>query len=299
LGLLLFLALVGLGFVFWNQLTQEPPLDQVNVVIDGDPVIIASWQPKPARVLVVTIPANFAVSAVRSLGKYPLRSLWKLGVMQGSSGSILAQSVGELLAIPTPWYIGESSQSSDANATSRIQQIFSLISLPQLLSGRIKTNMPTGTLLMGLWRISRINRDRFVEIPLGVSVVTNELQADGTLLSLVTPQLVETVLGDEFELNSIREESFTIAVNNTTAASGLAERAARIIDRLGGNVVSVGNENRQIERCQIRTDQQRRDSATAKIFAHVFDCENGDLGSDDYANVVIAVGTDYASRFAP
>lgn len=297
-GILFVLALVI--WLVWNIFKDsETPLTQINVVIDGDPVIIASQQREQDRLVIVTIPASFATLAVHGLGTYPIRSLWQLGTIQGSSGLVLSQSIEELLALPIQWYIGGYRESLDTDAKSRIVQIFSLRSLLRVVSGEIKTNMPLATFLRLSWRLSVTNRDRIAEIPLGASAVTGEPQPDGTILPLVSTDAVDTVLGDTFEEASIRGEKLTVAVYNTTTTSGLAERAARIINRIGGNVVRIGNEERTIERCQIRANQEHLGTTTSRMLSSIFTCDRVIGVPDSYADVIVALGRGYESRFVP
>ena len=297
-GILFVLALAL--WLVWNIFRKsETPLTQVNVVIDGDPVIVASWQREQDRLVIVTIPASFAALAVHGLGTYPIRSLWQLGTIQGSSGLVLSQSLEELLALPIPWYIGEIPENSNINAVSRLQNVFSFQTLPAIVTGRIKTNIPIVKFIgLAWWRLFA-RSDRTIEIPLGASAATEEPQPDGTLLWLVSTEAVDTVLGDTFEEQDARGEKLTVAVYNTTTTSGLAERVARIIDRIGGNVVRIGNEEVTIERCQIRANGDHLNTTTSRMLASIFTCDRVTSVPDSYADVIVALGRGYESRFVP
>lgn len=297
-GILFVLALAIL--LVWNRgRDAETPLTQVNVVIDGDPVIVASWQREKDQLVIVTIPASFAAQALHGLGTYPIRSLWQLGTIQGVSGLVLSQSTEELLALPIPWYIGEIPASTTTNAAGRLEKVFSIQTLGAIVTGRIKTNIPIVKFIGLLWRRSFARGDRTVEIPLGASVATGQPQPDGTILSLVSTEAVDENLGDTFEEQAIRREKLTVAVYNTTATSGLAERAARIIDRIGGNVVRIGNEERTIQRCQIRANGDHLNGATSRMLASIFTCDRVISVGEGYADVIVALGRGYESRFVP
>lgn len=300
-------AIVGILFILaltiwlvWNRERDvETPITQVNVVIDGDPVILASWQREKDQLVIVTIPASFAAQAVGGLGTYPIRSLWQLGTIQGVSGLVLSQSVEELFALPIPWYIGEIPENSNVDAVGRLQNVFSFQTLGAILSGRVKTNVPIIQFIGLTWWRSFARSDRTIEIPLGASVTTGESQPDGTILQLVSTDAVDESLGDTFEEASVRAEKLTIAVYNTTATSGLGQRAARIIDRIGGNVVRIGNEEVTTERCQIRASQGNLATTTSRMLASIFTCDRVVGVPDSYADVIVAVGSGYESRFVP
>lgn len=290
-GILFVLALTTILLV-WNRDRNETPLSQVNVAIDGDPVIVASWQREKNQLVIVTIPASFASRAVGGLGTYPIRSLWQLGTIQGVSGLILSQSLEELLALPIPWYIGEI-------PADLAENVFSFESLPAMVTGRIRTNMPIMKFIALTWWRLFARSDRTIEIPLGASVTTQEPQPDGTIVPLVSTEAVDESLGDTFEEALVRAEKLTIAVYNTTATFGLGERAARIIDRMGGNVVRIGNEEATLERCQIRASGDNLATTTSRILAGIFGCDRISSVPDTYADVIVAVGSGYESRFVP
>ena len=290
-GILFILALaVWLVWIIFRD--SETPLPQVNVVIDGDPVIVASWQREQDRLVVVTIPASFATLAVHGLGTYPIRSLWQLGTIEGMPGLILAESLEELLGLPIPWYIGEI-------PVGRFENVFSFQTLVAIISGRVKPNMPIVKFIGLTWGRMVARSDRTIEIPLGASVTTEEPQPDGTNLPLVSTRAVDESLGDTFEEASVRGEKLTVAVYNTTTTPGLAEGAARIIDRIGGNVVRIGNEEVPVERCQIRANSEHLGTTTSRMLASIFTCDRVLNNGDSYADVIVAVGSGYESRFVP
>lgn len=298
--LVLVLVLALLVILVWNIYRDTgTPLTQVNVVIDGDPVILASWQREKDQLVVVTIPASFATQAVHGLGIYPIRSLWQLGTIAGSTGLILSQSLEELFALPIPWYIGEIPGNSSTKGLGRVEKVFSFQTLVAIVSGRVKTNLPIIKFIDLTWWRMVARSNRTIEIPLGASVVTGEPQPDGTLLWLVSTEAVDTALGDTFEEASIRGEKLTVAVYNTTTTPGLAERAARIIDRIGGNVVRIGNEEATIEQCQIRANGDHVNGAASRILASIFTCDRVIGEGDSYADVIVKLGRGYESRFVP
>ncbi|KKU49484.1 hypothetical protein A2875_00970 [Candidatus Gottesmanbacteria bacterium RIFCSPHIGHO2_01_FULL_46_14] len=290
IGLCILLFFIVGGFVLWTLYKRDSAgLGQINVAIDGDPIIIASWQPDGERLVIVTIPASFTAQAVRGLGRYPVGSLWQLGSMEGLSGDVFRQSLEELIALPIQWSMSGISQS----------ELFSLRSLPRVLFGEIKTNMSFASYLAVWWKVLTISRDHIVEIPLGASVVTDESQADGTNTAVISLEAVDRALTDEFELPSIRDEKLTVAVSNTTATAGLAEHVARMINRIGGNVTALGNEDVKLGGCQIRGTQKHLDSVTSRVLTRIFDCEPVVSEGEAYADIVVAVGTRYESRFVP
>lgn len=299
-GLLLLLFLVVSGFVVWhfykNSLTS---LGQLTVVIDGDPVIVASWQRDAGRLVLITIPANLYIDVVHGLGTYPIRSLWQLGVIEGADGLILSQSLEELLAIPTKWYIGQISGIRETNATSTLRQVLAPTSVLGLLSGRVKTNLPLTTFLWLVWQHVLGDRGRVVSVAIAESVATRQQQPDGTTLLTLRPEAVDAFLGDEFEDRQVREENLTIAVYNTTSIPGLAERVARRLGRIGGNVVSIGNQEGQVERCQVRGQPETLVSTTAEVIRQLFNCNNVAASGGEHTDLSVFIGREFAARFLP
>lgn len=288
-GLFILLIFIVGGLVVWTFYKSDSVgLRQTNVVIDGDPTVVASWQPKRDRLVLVTIPASYTIEAVRGLGKYPIRSLWQLGTMEEEGGFVLAQSLEAATGIPIPWYLGEVRGN-----------IFSLGTLAAIVAGEIKTNMPISTFFSILWQFRLHPNTKTTEIPLGDANVTRETAPDGTILTLLAPEALDTILGDEFEEHGVRSEKFTVAVINTTQTPGLAERVARIIERIGGNVVRLGNEEQSVDRCQIRGASDHINSETAQVIAALFDCAKTSQTGEGSFDLTVLVGARYASRFAP
>lgn len=267
----------------------------VNVAIAGDPVIIASWQ-KEGNLVLVTIPATFAIDAVGGMGKYPIRSLWQLGEIEGVSGDTLAGSLEELSGVPIPFYIGGAQTQGDTLA--RIKRVFSPAVLTNFFTHRFKTNISQFTLLSLVWK-TNVNPDKTKIIAIDSGQVEIETEADGSTLAVINQHAVDNKLGDTFENRELREEKLTIRVDNATQWPGLAQSVARKINRVGGNVVGIGNREKSIDTCQIEGTDESLKTKTAVYIASLFSCKNIEVKEQNYTDLTVVIGRAYESRFRP
>jgi hypothetical protein len=79
---------------------------RTTVLLAGNPMSVVSWDGVRKHVTIIELPAAVAITGLTGVGEYSLQSLWKLGELDTKDRALLADSLGELLAIPVPWYIG-------------------------------------------------------------------------------------------------------------------------------------------------------------------------------------------------
>ena len=281
-------ASVAFGLFLWNRASLER---NPTVVIDGDPLMVASLNKENNTLVLVSIPATLSVDVAHGLGTYPISSLWQLGEQEGTSGQIMSLSVEELLAVSIPWFVGGTDQD--------LYEIFRFRTIPRLLSGAIKTNMTLATFLWLSWHLGAVTSDRVIRISIPRALTTRDSLPDGSERHTVSGALLDTVLSDEFEIESVRRERLTIRVVNTTTTPGLAERMARKVSRIGGNVVRTGNEEVSVEDCQIRASRDVLKSKTVAVLAALFGCVELASTAEQYSDLTVAVGRAYEARFTP
>src|SRR3989344_4202957 len=141
-------ASVAFGLFLWNRASLER---NPTVVIDGDPLMVASLNKENNTLVLVSIPATLSVDVAHGLGTYPISYLWQLGEQEGTSGKIMSFSVEELLAVSIPWFVGGTDQD--------LYEIFRFRTIPRLLSGAIKTNMTLATFLWLSWHLGAVTSD--------------------------------------------------------------------------------------------------------------------------------------------
>lgn len=98
--------------------------------------------------------------------------------------------------------------------------------------------------------------------------------------------------------DSIRGESLTAAVYNTTDTPSLGTRVARLLSNIGIQVVTVGNEKPTVNQCRILTSVRLLHSNTVERMKDIYDCKIEIVSSAQRADIILRMGTRYATRFS-
>jgi hypothetical protein len=292
------------GFVCLLRFILPKPATtgRITIVIAGSPVSVWSWDTVGHTITVVSIPSEYVVDAVNGYGHYSLEALWKLGVMDKRDGLLLADSIGDSLGISIPWYIGEKTEGipAETDVVAFGKQLFSFSRMPKLIAQSYRTNISLPLFFSITKELSGLRIDKIVFIDLSQkSISLEEELPDGTKRHVISPADIDTVLKGVFEDERIRQEGYSVALYNTTHMPSLANRAARILSTLGMLVVSVGNQEEEVTRCEMLADAAAIQSFTGQAITAIFHCEGKPPRSDKRADIEVFIGSDYASRFEP
>lgn len=266
------------------------------MVIVGDPVTVLSWDKKNNTFTILSLPSDTTIEAVHGYGQYSLESLWKLGDIEGKAGTVLAQSMEELLAVPLRGYIGGKNHTLLPKTDPRaiVKEIFSL----GLLNGTYATNISPASFWSLSWAISRSHPEDFRIIDLSTSVVDRTLP-DGSIVHMADTNRMDQKIGEGFEDEAIRKEAISIAVLNTTSVPSLGTRVARLMGHVGMLVITVGNDRPTIAGCTMHGVKKMLASQTARMVRELYGCEQKDQAEGDRADLTVRIGTVYQARFLP
>jgi hypothetical protein len=290
--LFLLLFLLALGWVVWIFSSGLPR--RVTTIVVGDPMRVASWDEERSELTVVEIPPHTVVEAIGGYGQYELRALWELGEIENRGGAVLALSAEEALGVPVQYFLSPPTTTADGRAA------FQFTSLPNVLAGSIRTNMPISTYMGLAWRFLFLRPDHINTLTLTLSRgLSQTSQPDGTTRLELDPNEADILMGSSFEDEEVRREAYSVAVYNTTSFASLGTRVARLLSHLGYLVVTVANDEPVVERCEVRAAGSLAGSVSVRLLRDVLRC---DLVADDTAkraDIVLRVGTFYAKRFLP
>lgn len=302
-GRLIFLVLFFLVIAFfsgWLWLGRGPTTSRLTVLINADPVWIWSWESRSNRAVLLKIPAAVQLVGVHGYGQYSLEALWKLGQLDKTSGVLLAQSLEEALGVSIPWYIGE--KKAPIATADMVGKIFSPQGIGEYLRGAYRTNLPLPVFL-GLVNTAtrKMRSDRTSIINFSLANVLNvQALPDGSVTQVVDPARVDFILGNLFEDELVRQEGLSIAIYNTTKTPFLGGRLARLLNRMGAVVVTVGNaQGPSIDRCQLVGHKTQLTSVTANLIKQVLHCQSLETSENERADLLLKVGTAYEARFLP
>jgi len=279
--LLAFLAFLGLGYQFyqWQKSSCWDGRQQLNLVVQATSVVIISFQPDRAAVVVLLIPNQTYLRAAYGYGPYRAEAIYDLGELENRGGQLLQASIQESLGLPLDGFLRlpsfEWAGEFDAGEFKR-----SL--LEQLWPFKPAGQTPVGNLsqwdMMRLWWALHQTRSEKI-----------------TLMSLEET----TAFGMEslFTDSAMVKEGLAVATLNATNYSGLAAQAGRLVSNAGGRVVETAEWSPPQAECEIRASQESKDSYTVQKLKKIFACRLG--GSDlagHRADLVIILGEDYGDK---
>lgn len=263
----------------------------INVLIRTDHISLLSYNPKQAKLTLVNIPDETFLEVPYGFGLWQLRAVYELGQSQKKIGGdkLLQDTVSNLLAVPIDGFLDLSSLQPQKSAASILNTLrknpFSGLELLQAL----KTDLTVWELIrlkvsLGGVRFDKVSELRLDEVldktnlPDGTPVLTADpVKLDGSLSKLADPTIVS--------------ENKTIAVFNATDQPLLAQKAARLITNLGGNVIITTNAGKILEKTQIEGVK----SATLKRLRQIFatDDKISTAEESSRAQINLLVGEDY------
>lgn len=202
-------------------------------------IFVISYKPKDEKLIVFEIPGNLIVDVPFGFGSWQIRSVYELGETnkKGSGVDLLKKSAATLLGAPMDGFLD-----LERLDVSNIDQLVEFLgqnfifSLPSLT--KIKTDLT-------LWELVRfkigsmVRFDKMEKLNLE-DVLDNGKLNDGSEIYRADPVKIDS-LNVYFEDRIIKSELLSIAIFNATDSVGLAQRVARMIGNIGGNVIITSN----------------------------------------------------------
>ena len=281
---------------------------RVNLVVDAQNVYLVSFDPGEKKILVTRAPKETYVEAAYGFASYPFGAIYDLGEIEKRGGQVLAFTAQEFFATPIDGWIKTQSANGQEkfeinNELSAKGQILKLLQdsiRPFEKEEVVRTNL---TLFdeVRLWR--QIRQVRFDKVNF------LDLEADGVLTDSSLPGGLAVKIPNLDELDSllspflideaIREESLKIEVLNSTGKTGLGNRVVRLVTNLGGEVISLGNQEEKIDNCLIRVKKEDANRKTVQRLQKIFSCELEESGlSESRSDLVLIIGDDYWQKLS-
>jgi len=246
---------------------------QINIVIEGQPVVLVSFDRERETPLnILTLPPETFIELTHGYGFYRLESVNNLAVYEGRiGGQLLAESLSEYLGIPLEAYISGLNIQLEHNKNSTD---FILRIIWNLLRGHGQTNLSKWDLVRLWWRIRlmRLDKSALVNLCEG-NICYKEVLIDGSEVLKIDLEKADKITDDCFKDNLIRQEDLTISVLNQTSSPGLASSAARMITKIGGRVIQIGEEKDTGVKCLLRVDKRLSKSYTLRRLNKIFGCQ--------------------------
>jgi hypothetical protein len=300
-----FLLLVGavfflIVFLVLLFLMRPVPEGRLTVVLLGDPVEIASYEPRLGRWAVVQMTKDAHISGVFGLGEYSLEALWTLGQSEASPSMFLRESLAEELGVPVPYVIGYKQDTfRNWEGTTVSPSILSWFQLPFFLQGRFVSNLTLQEFVM-LIRLTQsqtpANTQRYILRE--NSGLVEQKAKDGASYLRFDRSAFDTRTADIFEESLLREEAVRVVVYNTTDRPAVGARVGRMIDKLGAFVVSVANDNSSsVQSCEISGTVEKLQTKTSQRIQAIFGCLPREDQSQGQGDLYVRVGNEFANRY--
>lgn len=294
----LILAVVVFGIIRYGK--HLFPAYYEGLLIAGDPVTLAVRVRGTNSLVIVSVPADVWIEATRGYGRYSLAALWKLGRIDQKSGSLLSESLSETLKIPVSMYIGRNTDDllSFDNGLSELRSVFTFSHIGDFLMNKYTTNMDFIDFARFAVFSTWVSDSDVTEIALTrPPAISRDQLADGTRISYINPDALDTVIDGAFELEAVRKERIAVAILNATTVPGLGEGLAKMLSRMGILVVSVGNTGTRTRACVISANADKENSITVEFLKDILPCREEPADSDSRADITVTIGDDYAAKF--
>lgn len=241
----------------------------INLVVKTEHVAVATYNPAEKSLVILNLPDESFMEVPGGFGFWQLRAVYRLGESEKGPGGdqLLMQTLRDFLAVPIDGFLDFSGGAVDKSATEVLTQLkqnplsgFSLMS-------SLKTNLTLWELLRLKSSLSGVRFDKVKEIDLGkLDILTQETLPDGSGVMTADPVKLDSVLVDLAD-SAITSEHKSIAVFNATNRPQLAQKAARLITNLGGNVIITSNAENKLTKTYISGSKSLTLKRLEQIFA--------------------------------
>lgn len=240
----------------------------INLLLRSKNISLFSYNPKGEKLSIVNIPDEVFLNVPHGFGFWQLQAIYKLGQSQKLEGDqLLVDTLTSFLAIPIDGFLDFS---TNQNQKTPIEIVNALRANPfsgfSLFSG-LQTDLTMWELLKLSFGASSVRFDKVEELDLGsLGILDKENLPDGTPVLTADPIKLDGVLTGLTD-PVIIEERKSIAVLNATDHPQLANKAARLIANLGGNVIITANARQPLEKTQVIGENSLTLKRLRQIFA--------------------------------
>lgn len=214
----------------------------INLVFKNGQITLFSFDPNEGIIKLANIPPDTYIEAADGFGNWQIHSISQLRQDNPVLGDeLLRKSLADFLGLPINGFLEFDGSFKEKDAAAIIQQ---LKQNPLILVGNkdLKTNLTPLELALLLKGVRGVRFDKIQSFNLeSLNLLDNIRLSDGTWAKTIEPAKIDGFISNYFSDSRIIKEQATIAVFNATSIPGLAQKAARQITNMGGNVIITSN----------------------------------------------------------
>lgn len=246
----------------------------INFLLRLPSISLLSYSPQDGKVTIINIPDETFLEVPSGFGSWQLRSVYDLGESQKGVGGdkLLKDTLTHFFAVPIDGFIDFDESKSPQSAAEFVEILRrNPLSGLSLLSS-LKTDLTMWELIKLKFGISSVRFDKIQKLDLiKLNILEKGSLADGTPIYTSDQIKLDSLLTD-LQDPAIVSEHKSIAVFNATEQAQLAQKWARLITNLGGNVIITSNSKVKLKNTQILGEQSPTLKRLQQIFA--LDCSN-------------------------
>lgn len=269
----------------------------INILVRAKQISLVSFSPQDQKITIIDIPDETYLPVAKGFGSWMISSIYDLGESQKiGGGNLLKETLVNQFGLPIDGFLNFQLKYAQTETTILIEEMrknpFSPISmLPDL-----KTDLTPIELIRLKMGLSKVRFDKVATIDLEDSdIALKEKLPDGTdILSVDTVKL--DVLLSEIIDPVIRSEHKTIAIFNSTDHPLLAQKAARLITNIGGDVIIISNGENKLDKTVIFGEKSKTYTRLKQIFVGDGTIEPTEGLASSRAQINLFLGEDFFDR---
>lgn len=218
----------------------------INLLLRADQTSIFSYNPTEKKIVILNIPDETFLEVPKGFGFWQLRAVDKLG-----GDTLLVDTLRNFLGIPIDGFLDFSGPGISKSAVEIVEELRQNPFSGFNLMPSLKTDLTLWELVRLKLSITGVRFDKVAEINLDKQEILNkETLPDGTEVLTADPVKLDSVLVNLVD-PAFTFEHKAIAIWNATNRPLLAQKAARLITNLGGNVIITSNAEEKLKKTMV------------------------------------------------
>lgn len=260
----------------------------INLIFRSKGIALVSYNPTDQKITVVDIPDETYLTSSHSFGDWQIRSLFDLGENQQGLGGdkLLKDTLTDFLGQPIDGFLDFSGSYKSKSAKEIVDIIRSSPSGPVNILSNLKTDLTLWELLRLKFALGEVRFDKLTEIDLQRAGVLEKKQLlDGTEVLIADLNILDTTLTFLSD-PKIKNEHKTIALFNGADKALFAQKWARLIANMGGEVIILSNAQTKLDKTIVLGEKSDTLKRLQQIFN--FHCSEQDCDKIQKTDLDIA-----------